>query len=318
MNFNALYTVVAMMFVLMTVGFVCRKLNIITDQALKVFSKIMLALGQPAMIINALAKTPYSQNNLKIAGLTTLLGLVLHAVLAILGYLGALPLRKFTEKRNIAEFAFIFANCAFIGFPIFNALFPELGSFMTSFLIISFQIYVWTWGLAIFARDNKDIKISVKSMFINLGTVPCAIGIVFFLLKHPSINFVLPEFITDALGYLQGICTPLSLLMIGALIAKQKPKQIFRSWHIYYFNVIKLFVMPLIVCLICKLLGIPYLYAMFATAAAALPSAASATMFAETYGGDSEYAALTVGTSSLISVLSIPFILMIAEWIFAL
>jgi predicted permease len=318
MNFEDLYIVVAMMFVLIAVGFVCRKLNIISDQALKIFSKIMLALGQPAMIINALANTPYSQENLKIAGITTLLGLILHAVLAVLGYLGAIPLKKFTEKRNIAEFAFIFANCAFIGFPIFNALFPELGSFMTSFLIISFQIYVWTWGLMIFARGNDSVKISVKSMLINLGTVPCAIGIVFFLLKHPSINFVLPEFITSALGYLQGICTPLSLLMIGALIAKQKPKQMFCHWHIYYFNVIKLFVIPLIICLICKLLNLPYMYTMFATAAAALPSAASATMFAETYGGDSEYAALTVGTSSLLSVFSLPVILMVAEWIFAL
>ena len=318
MNFNALYTVVAMMFVLMVVGFVCRKINVITDQALKIFSKIMLALGQPAMIINALANTPYSQENLKIAGITALLGLILHAVLAVLGFLGAIPLKKFPEQRNIAEFAFVFANCAFIGFPIFNALFPELGTFMTSFLIISFQIYVWTWGLMIFARGNGDVKISVKSMLINLGTVPCAIGIVFFLLKHPSVNFVLPEFITNALGYLQGICTPLSLLMIGALIAKQKPKQILSSWHLYYFNAVKLFVMPLIVCLISKLLGLPYMYAMFATAAAALPSAASAMMFAETYGGDSGYAALTVGTSSLLSVLSLPVTLMIAEWIFAL
>jgi hypothetical protein len=41
-------------------------------------------------------------------------------------------------------------------------------------------------------------------------------------------------------------------------------------------------------------------------------------MMAETYGLDSGYSSLTVGTSSLLAVLTIPLTMMVAGWIFAL
>ena len=56
-------------------------------------------------------------------------------------------------------------------------------------------------------------------------------------------------------------------------------------------------------------------YAVFVTAAAALPAASSVTMMSETYGLDSGYSSLIVGTSSVLSVLSLPITLMIAQWI---
>ena len=52
------------------------------------------------------------------------------------------------------------------------------------------------------------------------------------------VGFELPEFITKAAGYLTNICTPISILIIGALIATQSPKRIFCSWKLYYFNAI--------------------------------------------------------------------------------
>jgi predicted permease len=60
------------------------------------------------------------------------------------------------------------------------------------------------------------------------------------------------------------------------------------------------------------------IYALFFTAAAALPTASSVTMMAESYGLDSGYSSLAVGTSSLLSVLSIPLTMMIAQWLIAL
>lgn len=319
MNFDALYTVVATLMVIIAVGFICRKVGIINDVSSKNLSKLVLMVGQPAMLIYSMSSAEYNAENVNIAWTMLWLGFVYHGVLAVLGYFLALPYRKNIDEEKISEFSIMFANCAFIGFPIFEALLGPTGLFMASFLVFSFNVLLWTWGLAIFARKRNDIKLNIKKIIFNFGTIPCVIGFALYLLKAPAIGFELPLFITKAAGYLTNICTPVSVLIIGALIATQSPKRIFCSWKLYYFNAIKLFVLPLLVCLISKviLILVPvdglYMYAVFATAAAALPSAAAVTMMSETHGLDSGYSSVIVGTTSLMSVLSLPIVMMIAE-----
>lgn len=334
MNFDRLYIVVATLFVIMAVGFLCRKVKIIDDVASKKLSRLILTVGQPAMLISSLAGAEYTDENRNTALIMLVLGFVFHIFLAGISFVFALPLRKNLDEQKLSEFGLMFTNCAFIGFPIFEALLPGKGQFMASFLCISFNILLWTWGLIIIGRGRKDIKLTVKKALINFGTIPCLIGFVLFLLKNPAISFntswgsvngiVLPEFLSEAARYLTNLCTPISVLVTGALIATQNPKKIFLNWKIYYFNVVKLIAFPLIVCLISKLLitVIPVegleIYATFVTAAAALPTASSVTMMAENYSLDSGYSSLTVGTSSVLAVLTIPFTMMISQWILAL
>ena len=324
MNFDALNVVVATLTILLAVGFFCRKVGIINDISSKNLSKLILMVGQPAMLVYSMSNAEYTEENVKMAWIMLGLGFVFHGVLAVLSYFLALPYKKNLDEEKISEFSFMFTNCAFIGFPIFEALLGAKGLFMAAFLVFSFNILLWTWGLAIFARKRDDIKLNIKKVLVNFGTIPCVIGFVFYLLKAPSIGFEMPEFISKALGYLTNLCTPKSVLITGALIATQSPKRIFCSWKLYYFNIIKLFVLPILICLISKvlLILIPFdgieIYATFLTAAAALPAASTVSMMSETYGLDSGYSSVVVGTSSIISVLSMPLTLMLAQWILSL
>ena len=321
MNFDALNVVVATLTILLAVGFLCRKVGIINDISSKNLSKLILMVGQPAMLVYSMSNAEYTEENVKMAWIMLGLGFVFHGVLAVLSYFLALPYKKNLDEEKISEFSFMFTNCAFIGFPIFEALLGAKGLFMAAFLVFSFNILLWTWGLAIFGRKRDDIKLNIKKVLVNFGTIPCVIGFVFYLLKAPSIGFEMPEFLSKALGYITNLCTPISVLITGALIATQSPKKIFGSWKLYYFNIIKLFVLPMLICLISKVLLILVpvdgmeIYATFLTAAAALPAASTVTMMSETYGLDSGYSSVVVGTSSIISVLSMPLTLMLAQWI---
>ena len=321
MNFDALNVVVATLTILLAVGFLCRKVGIINDVSSKNLSKLILMVGQPAMLVYSMSNAEYTEENVKMAWIMLGLGFVFHGVLAVLSYFLALPYKKNLDEEKISEFSFMFTNCAFIGFPIFEALLGAKGLFMAAFLVFSFNILLWTWGLAIFGRKRDDIKLNIKKVLVNFGTIPCVIGFVFYLLKAPSIGFEMPEFLSKALGYITNLCTPISVLITGALIATQSPKKIFGSWKLYYFNIIKLFVLPMLICLISKVLLILVpvdgmeIYATFLTAAAALPAASTVTMMSETYGLDSGYSSVVVGTSSIISVLSMPLTLMLAQWI---
>jgi len=331
MNFDKLYIVVASLFILLAVGFLCRKVKIIDDVASKKLSRLILSVGQPAMLISSLAGAEYTADNQKTALIMLVLGFVFHALLAVISFIFALPLRKNIDEQKLSEFGLMFTNCAFIGFPIFEALLPGKGQFMASFLCVSFNILLWTWGLVIMGRGRNDIKLTLKKALLNFGTIPCLIGFALFLLKNPAIaidlpglslrGIVLPEFVLNAAQYLTNLCTPISVLVTGALIATQSPKKIFLNWKIYYFNVVKLIVFPLLICVLSKILLIIIpvegleIYATFVTAAAALPTASSVTMMAESYGLDSGYSSLTVGTTSILAVATIPLTMMVAQWI---
>ena len=314
MNFSALLTIIATLFLLMACGFFARKKGIIDDVASKRLSTLIIKIGQPMMIVSALVEAEFSMEYLTDGLIIVGLGMVLHALMAAMAFFLCKGFRDLDE-RKITEFSLVFTNAGFIGFPIMEALFGSYGLFLASFYVISFHLFIWSWGIAILARKRPDIKLTVKKIFINLGSVPCLIGVLLYMAVIPFPNFVIPAFLSKFMMYLSNLCTPISVLITGALLATRTPKQIFGSGKIYYFSAMKLVVIPLVVCVIGKLIGLPSDMVLFATVEAALPAAASITMFSEMYGLNAGYASQTVGTSSLLSVGTLPLVLKVAEWI---
>lgn len=314
MNFPALLTIIATLFLLMACGFFARKKGIIDDVASKRLSTLIIKIGQPMMIISALTEAEFSYENLADGFLYIGVGMVFHAVMGGLAFLLCKGFRDLDE-RKITEFSLMFVNGGFIGFPILEALFGAKGLFLAAFFNISFHLFIWSWGIAILARKRSDIKLTVKKIFINLGSVPCLIGILLYMAVIPFPGFVLPAFLSKFFMYLSNLCTPISVLITGALLATRTPKQIFGSGKIYYFSAMKLLALPLVVCIIGKLIGLPHDMILFVTVEAALPAASSITMFSEIYGLNSGYASQTVGTSSLLAVGTLPLVLLLAEWI---
>ena len=313
MDFSSLLSIILTLFLLMICGYICRKTEIIDTLASKRLSKLILSIGQPMLIIAALNKAEYSKENLTIAWQVTLLGFALHILVILLAFLFCKLLKKDLEKAKIFEFALVFGNCAFIGFPILDSLLGEgIGSFMGSFYVISFHLFFWTWGILIFARGRDDIKLTPKKILLNFGTVPCAIGVALYLLKP---IFVLPSFAGQFLTYLGNLCTPISVLITGALLATVPLGKMFSSWRLYLHSFLKLVALPVIVCLITKLCGLSDLFVLFSTAMAAVPSASSVTMLAELYDIEPGYASQTVGMNSILSTATLPIVMLFAQWV---
>lgn len=315
MNFTALLNTIIMLFITLVIGFVANRLGIFDETTSKKLSKLIVTICQPALIISSLIQKDFTADNLKL-GLTTLgIGIVVHLLLSVIAFFICRPFKDIDEQKLI-EFSIIFGNVGFIGFPILESLFGETGKFMGAFFIVSFHLVLWTWGIAIFARKRKDIKLTVKKIFINLGTVPCAIGFLLFVLKFKIAEY--PVYITDTLGYLGNMCTPVSMLIIGALIGRRNLAEFFTSWKAYFLSFIKLIVAPLFVCFFIKLLGFNNDMVLFMTAVCALPTATMVSILAEMYDNKPEFSAQLVGMSSLLSVATIPIILKFAEFIIKL
>ena len=236
MDFSRLYTVIAAIFILLICGMVLRKINVINDAASKMLSRLVITIAQPALIINSLIAIDYSPDMMSDVAFVFVFGIILHFILAIPAFF-SVKFIKDVDERKITEFALLYTNCGFIGLPILDALFGSVGTFLSAFYMITFHLTLWTWGMSIFARKRKDIKLTVKKIFINYGTVPSFIGILLFFAKAALKDvFEFPEFIGTSLGYLASLCTPISLLIAGALIYKIGLKALFVTPKLYYFS----------------------------------------------------------------------------------
>lgn len=313
-SFYSLIKIMIVLFLLLATGYTARKIGVIDEVASKRLSKLIVNIGQPMMIVYSLIKIEYSDAK-AIEGFSMFaLGIGVHLFLCVFAFFASKTIKDFDEHK-IAEFALIFSNAGFIGFPIFESIFGAEGVFWGSFYVIAFHLFVWTWGMIILARGRKDIKMNVKKILINLGTVPCFIGIALYLLMR---WITIPDVVITYTGYLNNLCTPISVLIVGALIATRTPKQIFCDPRMYYACLCRLILMPICVCVIAKLIGLPDHMVLFATAAAALPSATNITMFAELYDIAPGYAAQTVGVTSLFSIGTLPCIMLAAKFIVGL
>ena len=307
-QFTEFFNLILAFFILLIVGFVAGKTKIVDSVASKKLSALIIKIGQPALIINSLIKMEYSTSKLKLGFETLAFGFAVHILMAALAFLAFRGFKN-TDEQKLTEFASIFGNVGFLGIPILRSLFGADGEFMGAFFIVSFNVFLWTWGIMILARKRKDIKLTPKKL-LNFGTVPCLIGFLLYLCCRPF--FAFPTFVMKSFEFTASICTPVSMFIIGALLATCTFKQIFCSGKIYYLCAVRLIIIPLLTCGILKLIGLDG-WILFAAAVTSMPCATTLTMLAELYDINPRYSAQAVGTTSLFSVLTMPCVMFLAQ-----
>jgi len=233
----------------------------------------------------------------------------MHVLLAALAFLGALPI-KGLDERKLGEFSMVFTNCGFIGFPILESIFGAEGLFYGAFFIISFHLFTWTWGIAILARKRDDIRLTIRKALINFGTVPSLIGLLLFVSRIP-----LPEAFTDFSAYLASLCTPIAVIITGSNLARRSLKKMLTSPLVYYVNLWRLIIIPMVVTTILWLVGIPDNFVVFGCVMSAMPTAAVATMFGEMYDIQPGLAAEFVGSTSVLCTATLVPVISYAAWL---
>ncbi len=323
-DLSGFFSMIAALFLMLALGYFAGKTGIITSVASKNLSRLIITLGQPALIVYSLVRMEYTEEYLLLGFELLLFGLILHGVLALIAYVVFFRFRNFDE-RKITEFAAVFGNVGFIGIPILESLFGALGAFMGAFFVVSFNLLLWSLGLSILARRRNDIKPTPKKIFLNLGTIPSAIGIVLFLSKGllvPRLPVGVGQVlgacapaVMQALSFVASLCAPVSTLIIGALLATRTWKQIFGSGKVYYLCFVKLLVLPTLVVTLMWLFGFNQTWVLFAAAVTAMPSATVVSMLAELYDISPGYSAQAVGTTSLFSLATMPIIIAFAQFL---
>jgi len=152
-------------------------------------------------------------------------------------------------------------------------------------------------------------------MFLNPATIPTYIGLLFFLLP---IDAFVPDVVVNALETLRGTVAPMSMMLVGMLLADMKLKGAFKDINFFISLALKLILFPVIAWLFIKGADISGIYsdatcAIVVLVCAATPSAAATSMFAEKFDGDSVTASKFVSISTILSLITIPLVSLLLQ-----
>jgi predicted permease len=123
-----------------------------------------------------------------------------------------------------------------------------------------------------------------------------------------SLSMPLP--LEKALVSVGAMTTPLSMIIVGSMLAEIKLKEVFSGFAVYYVSAVRLIAAPLLTLAIMKLLHADQLLTEIAVTVEAMPAAVIATVLASKFGGDTKLASRCVFISTIISMVTIPLIVM--------
>lgn len=297
MFFNKMIHLQLTLFLLILIGVFLKRKKFISEEGQKLMSDLTVNLILPCNIIVSFGgEIEITKEFAKNCGRIFLISAVIHIVSV---YVGKYLFRKYdTEKKKIFSYGIIVSNSSFIGIPIIDALYGEIGVLYTSLFQIPARIMMWTSGLALFTEvDNKTA----------IGKVikhPCIVSIGIGIILRIS-NIQLPEFINNALTCISNCTIPISTLAIGAMFSKCKIAQLFDK-SVLYYSVIRLAGCPVVVMMVLKILNMDETLMGVVVLLTGMPMAGTTAILAEKYHGNSQLAAQTIFVSTMLSIVTLP------------
>lgn len=297
---------IIVLFIAMIAGYIAKKGKLLDVNSTKSLSSLLVYITNPCLIVCSLQRE-YDSKLLVTAGCVFALSVAVHSFLAIFSHF-AFKSVKDKRERSVYTYALTYSNCGYMGFPLMMAIFnddPQLGLFYGVIFVTAFNLFTWTHGVIVMSNQGK---IPWKKLIYNPALIAVFISIVLFLGR-----ISLPKTVNDGLTLVGDMTFPLSMIIIGSLLADMKLLKILTEKRLYLFSVLGLLVIPSIMLVVSKLLGLPEYLSIVGITMCAAPVAANTAVTAEVYENDSALAAKLVGITTLFCLITMPFMLWISQ-----
>lgn len=291
------------MFLLMMVGYISYRTKLIDTQGNKALSNLLLIIINPCVIISSF-QIEYTDALLHGLLFSFLLALLTHIVGIVVSHF--LFPSKNNPDYNVEQFSCIYSNCGFMGIPLINGILGSEGVLYVTAYVVTFNILCWTQGLVLMTGNTswKQIKKGLTSP-VMFGIL---LGLVLFLTR-----IRIPSVLLDTIDYVAAMNTPVGMMVAGIALAETNLWEAVKNKRIYLITAVKLLVIPAIMTAILAFLPVNSTVLCTMLVAAACPTATTCTIFALRYDANYKYASEIFAISTLISLITIPVIVSLAE-----
>lgn len=301
-----------MIFGVVLVGFVSARLGVWGAGLSRLLAVYVINVSMPCLIVASVMGRGLVFEPDEV--LTLVLVSVLNYVLLIGGaFLVSTVWKVGDARRGLQRFMLSFGNVSFIGFPVVAAIFGERAVFYASVLNIPFNLLIFTVGVNFITGGQNGGKRLGWKLFFSPCVVASIVAIVLALGKVQT-----PAPVAQWFHLLGDMTTPCALLIIGASLSQIPVRDMLGTRFVYGISALRLLFVPMVVASVFRLLGIDPFVSSVAVVLSAMPVATNGVMFCLQYGRDERVMTQGLFISTLFSVLSIPALVALLQWILPL
>lgn len=298
MNFWDVFGEMLVILFAFAAGYAANRLGYLDGEADQKVSKLLLNITMPAMIVAAVITGE------ELPELGTILSILeVGVVFYLLEAVFALVVPRFLPgtqgQKGVWRYALAFPNVGFIGYPVAVALFGDGALFYAAILALPFNLLSYSLGPLLLAGAAR---FRWKQLF-----TPCIVASVLGLVLALT-RLRPPALVGEMLDFVGDITVPLSLLVVGSLLAGMSAGQVLRSPKLWLLTAIRLLLLPVALCLVLRALGIDSLVLGIAVTQMAMPVAVNGTLLSMEYGGDTECMAQITFLTTAASIVTIPIV----------
>lgn len=310
--------IMASLVALIIPGYVLRKVKILRDNAVEVLVFLLIYVCMPMLTLNSFLSQggAPAMDTAVLMGMSFLFSLLGH----LLVFLAAKVIfLKWKDQENASAYiaASVFTNGGFLGIPFVKMLIPDPQAVLFAVIYnVVFNMLLWTLGIYILTGDKSFI--SLKKAFVNPSILPLFIALPLYFI--PSINIISGTPIANSIALLSDMSAPLSMIVVGIRLADMGIAKAFRGAGNYLASFVKLFLSPSIVLAAAfALKQIPFsasygsLFLAVPVILMAMPAAASIVVFAEKTNRARLEAARVFLTTTILSIISIPLMILAVQ-----
>ena len=303
--FITVATQVVILLILILVGFIAAKTHLLNDNGVKNMTDFVLMLVTPCVIIKSFVREFNTAllKNLLISFLITVLAHIFFIIV------GKLLLRcKDISRQKFLQFGIVFSNCGYMSIPLLQSLLGDDGVFYGSSYIAVFNVFIWSYGLILMSGGKSNLN--PKKLFLNPGIIGITISMIIFLCSIP-----IPKIIYEPISHIASLNTPVPMIIIGYHLASSNLLKGLKDMKCLFAISLRLFILPLIVLFAMYICGIRGTILLALTICSCAPTAAITTMFSSKHGADTELSVTLVSLSTILSLISIPVVVTLAQYL---
>lgn len=287
-----------MMFLLVLIGYLVRKNGIMGSEGRKNLIDFCLFVTLPFNILNSFLGV-WKWSMLASCGVLLLLSAGYNAVSIVVSFL--LYRKKEDKQKKTLRYGTIVSNGGFLGNPVLEGIYGASGAFYAALFMLPVRIVMWTVGVSVFLHGQSKKKENlIKKILTNPCIVAMYVGAILLI-----VDIELPDFMFNTIKGISQCNMPLSMMLIGMLLAEVNPKGLIDKTMIFY-TMIRLIAIPAIMLVITAMLPLDAMLRGVTIIIAGMPAPITTALLSAKYGGDERYAAGMIFLSTIVSLVTLP------------
>ena len=292
----------ALLVMLLALGYLCARLKLVGPEFNKGLSKLVINVFLAGMILSSVIN-----KKLEMTGGDVAFGLLMMTLSMLIcvgiGWLSPTLLRIKDGDKGMYRILAAFMNNGFVGFPLVAAVYGENAVFFASLSNIPFNLLLYTAGVMLLQKGDKNTKFSIKSV-INVPIVATLIAVVIFIFEIP-----MPKLVDDVADTLSAATVPLSMMCVGLSLGSVSLKEALLQPRLYGISLVRLLICPLAVWLVLRIFITNPVILGTIVILSACPSAIICTILGIQYGRDGVESSEAIFISTMLSMITIPLLI---------